>query len=253
MIEPYVTDNCFIPKDPKLMAREAWSNGIDCLMGGTSNEGLLFLHEKNLQAVEEMKNINYFTPVLELGLTLDDPKAFVFGKMLKQVYYGQVTPSKSNREGFGYYSGDYNFWHGIQRAAQCRVANGKGKTFFYRYDVVTEMNVIKKAFGVENFPGAEHASDIFHLFHGIYAPSPKINSKEFDNVKKIVSICTSFAITGSPKCSASGDEWEELKSAELPLKCLNIGTEENTFIDLPETERLKVWNSIYEESGVELY
>lgn len=33
-VEPYISENCFIPKDPVLMAREAWSGDVDMLIWG---------------------------------------------------------------------------------------------------------------------------------------------------------------------------------------------------------------------------
>lgn len=38
-IEPYQTNNCFITKDPLLMARESWFEDSDFMIGGCSNEG----------------------------------------------------------------------------------------------------------------------------------------------------------------------------------------------------------------------
>lgn len=156
-------------------------------------------------------------------------------------------------EGFSYYSGDYKFWHGAKRAALCRAANGCGKTFFYRYDVVTEMNVYKKKFGIEDFPGSEHGADTFHLFSGIYASPPKINSKEFQNVKKFVTLCTIFAISGNPRSSATGNVWEAVQSTQAPFRGLNIGTHECSFMELSEAKRLNVWDTIYKLAGVDLY
>lgn len=42
-IEPYETDGILISKPPKEWLRTAWSNDIDVLIGGTSDEGLMYL------------------------------------------------------------------------------------------------------------------------------------------------------------------------------------------------------------------
>lgn len=42
-IEPYETEGIFISKPPKEWLRTAWSNDIDVLIGGTSDEGLMYL------------------------------------------------------------------------------------------------------------------------------------------------------------------------------------------------------------------
>lgn len=82
---------------------------------------------------------------------------------------------------------------------------------------------------------------------------PEIDSIEFENVKKTVEIFTNFAINGDPNCDLFEDEWKALESAELPMKAMNIGTDKCEFIELPETERLGVWNKIFEDAGLDLY
>lgn len=48
VVEPYITPTTFIPKDPVLMARKAWSKDIDCMIGVTSFEGgLMFMFGDN--------------------------------------------------------------------------------------------------------------------------------------------------------------------------------------------------------------
>lgn len=242
------------------MARTAWSNEIDCLIGGTSNEGLimgLMNPTRNYDGALVLKNVNYFTPSLDLGLDPDGPKAAEYGKILKETYYGSSTPSTTNLEPYFNYIGDLYFWHGIQRIILSRAAASKikkGKTYVYRFDVVTELNFLKRSSKNDEFSGSEHTADLFHLFKGTFAPLPSIDSIEFENIKKTVAIFTSFAINGNPSCPEIGDdEWVPNDSTDLPLKCLNIGTEACNFVELPETERLNVWNSIYQQAGVDLY
>lgn len=260
-IEPYRTENSFIPEHPMLMAREAWSNEIDCMIGGCTNEGLVMSMEFNLRhkysTLDNLRNFpNYFAPFLETGLTIDDPKAVEFGKIIKKAYYGFTEPSKTNIDGYYYFVGDYYFWLGIYRALLSRAAsNGKGKTFLYRFDVVTELNFFKKFVKAEDHPGAEHGADVGHLFRGSMLPATaSINSVEFDNIKRCIAIWTNFAITGNPNCSELGDvEWQPLGSVESTMKCLELSANKCSFIDLPEMERLKVWVSIFEKAGIELY
>lgn len=42
VVEPYETEQCVIPKDPVLMARETWSNDIPVIIGGCANEGYIY-------------------------------------------------------------------------------------------------------------------------------------------------------------------------------------------------------------------
>lgn len=228
------------------------------MIGGVSNEGLImgywFGVLKDFSALTTLQNSKYFAPLLETGFSADDSRSIEFGKILKQTYYGCTQPSKSNIEGYFYFAGDYFFWHGIQRATLQRASKAsKAKTFLYRYDVLTKHNFFKSFSKSDNYPGTEHGADFCYLFKGTVTPSPAIDSIEFQNVKKIVDIFTSFAINGDPNCDWCNNEWKAIESTQLPLKAMNIGTEKCDFIELPETDRLSVWNKIFEDAGVDLY
>lgn len=252
VVEPYVTEDTFVDKSPILMARNAWSKDIDVIFGGTSNEGILmrFLNEKHNKRIENMKNFANFVPILDLNFSFVDPKLEKYGKRIKEAYYGALEPSADHYIPFLYFQADHQFWHGIQRSVLSRInAKGKGKTFTYRFDILTELNTFRKLFNAENDPGVEHGACLGYLFSGILFPSPKIDSVEFKNILKIVNIVTNFAIYGR-----SGiDEWQPNESLELPLKCLNLTKDTVELIDLPETTRLKVFDDIYTELGAILY
>lgn len=98
VVEPYKSDNCFIPEDPVLMARKAWSNNLDMLIGATSNEGILRANSDAENISKLMQNERYFAPVSQLGIELDSAKAQEYGKRLKELYYGSSTPSASNQQ-----------------------------------------------------------------------------------------------------------------------------------------------------------
>lgn len=68
---------------------------------------------------------------------------------------------------------------------------------------------------------------------------------------------TSFAVTGDPNSNVinadMGDVvWKPVDSSSPPFKCLNI-CENLTFEDLPESERLAVWDDLYKETNSRLY
>lgn len=46
VVEPYVTDQCVIPREPILMAHDSWSNSIPMIIGCTSREGIFFRNRK---------------------------------------------------------------------------------------------------------------------------------------------------------------------------------------------------------------
>lgn len=106
VIEPYITENCFIPKDPILMARDAWGNDIDVIFTGGANEGLLILFFDKRMGMDMEKYIPKFHQALppELGVPYNSDKAKKYGEAVKKLYYGDAEPSMKNWLGFSYVS-----------------------------------------------------------------------------------------------------------------------------------------------------
>lgn len=98
VIEPYKSANCFIPEDPILMARNAWSNNVDLMIGATSNEGILRANSEADNISDLLQNFNYFAPLNELGIDLKSDKASDYGKKIMELYYGNSKPSASNQQ-----------------------------------------------------------------------------------------------------------------------------------------------------------
>lgn len=102
VVEPYISNNCFIPKDPVLMAREAWSKDVDLLIGATSNEGILRANSDADKISDVLQNSNYFAPVIELGIDIQSDKATEYGKRIMEIYYKGSKPSASNQQPYLY-------------------------------------------------------------------------------------------------------------------------------------------------------
>lgn len=98
VIEPYVNERTFLGKDPILLGRDAWSNSIDCMLGGTSLEGAMMLMWIGGVKLEEIfEDLANFTLPRELGLDVTKPedkrKASEYGAKLKKFYFGDKAPS----------------------------------------------------------------------------------------------------------------------------------------------------------------
>lgn len=135
-----------------------------------------------------------------------------------------------------------------------------GANYFYRFDVDLSQNFVKKshvaADEYQKYPGASHCDELPYLFKtGVDTriESPTLDSKEFSVIKKMVETFTSFATTGDPNNSEIKENWEQIKKGDEPLKCLNIGNNEENMIPLPEGENLKTWNEIFKRENVDLY
>jgi carboxylesterase type B len=102
VVEPYISDNCFIPEDPILMAREAWSKDVDLLIGATSNEGILRANSDAESISKLLQNVNFFAPVNELGIDECSDKAKKYGQRIMDVYYKGSKPSANNQQPYLY-------------------------------------------------------------------------------------------------------------------------------------------------------
>lgn len=86
-VEHYETENTLITSQPIDAIRTAWSNDIDILIGGTSDEGLMYLDDLRLNpAVMARFKLENIMP-LEVGLPPDHPAAVEFAEGLKKIYY----------------------------------------------------------------------------------------------------------------------------------------------------------------------
>lgn len=72
-----------------------------------------------------------------------------------------------------------------------------------------------------------------------------------------VSVFTSFATTGNPNSNLIDADmesvvWKSAESQQPPFKCLNFD-EHLSYINLPESERLAIWNELYDMTNTRLF
>lgn len=255
VIEPYVTENTFISKHPILMAREAWSKDIDVIFGATSNEGLFMNVFINMDEryLTNFRNSVYFTPLLDFNLVPTDEKAIEIGMKIKKNYYGYTNPEKMNKQGYFIYSSDHEFWNGINRAILSRLNyGGSGKTFLYRFDILTKLNLFRKIFEIEDYEGVEHGACVNYLFKFFMMPTPEKNTVEFNSIQRVVDIFTTFALKHDFNETKFAD-WKPVTLVDGPFKAFNLTSEGCEFQEIPEYERFKDWIEIYREACVDLF
>lgn len=99
--------------------------------------------------------------------------------------------------------------------------------------------------------GASHADDLFYYFKSIYVNPPGISSVEFELVKTMVELITSFAISGTPKISEE-TVWNVAFDSDDPPMVMNIANSKISMIPMPEFNNIKVFNKIFESASVDL-
>lgn len=101
VIEPYKSANCFIPIDTVIGARTAWSNGMDSLCSVTSFEGMFFNYPESVsKSAVVLQNFDYFAPVPQMSVGISKDKVSEYGKKIKEIYYGKLSPSATNEESY---------------------------------------------------------------------------------------------------------------------------------------------------------
>ncbi|CRL03530.1 CLUMA_CG016459, isoform A [Clunio marinus] len=258
-MERYISEQTFNSEFPINLVRKAWSNDIDVLIGGTSDEGLMFLEyvQKMPMLLKSQKLTNAIP--FDIDLNVDDPIREEFADKLKSLYFSPDMDPTEDVMGFCRLKGDQSLWHGMQRLVQSRQhSNNMGKTFLYRFavDSPTQNYYRITRLGPE-VRGVCHADEISFLFKSVRLDVPLEDSMEFKTIKRFVSIFTSFATTGNPndniiKADMENIQWNPVETIDPPFKCLNID-EALTFEVFPESTRLKVWNEIYQKTNTPLY
>lgn len=98
-IEHYKTDETFNLEYPIDLVRKAWSNDIDVMVGGNSDEGLMYLeYTRKVPAILKSFSLESQVPT-ELNLEVDDPKRKSFGEKLRKVYYPNGTDPTVDESG----------------------------------------------------------------------------------------------------------------------------------------------------------
>lgn len=250
VIEPYVTDECIVPKKPIEMMRTAWSNNIPMIIGGVSNEGLLLYSDtkRDPSLLNDLRNCNYVVPI-ELGMERESDLCKEYGLRLKKAYYGDKEPSlETLNEYLNMVSHEY-FWFPIYRAVLSRMKYASAPTYLYRFDFDSKhFNHLRIISCGKKVRGTCHGDDLSYLFYNSVAKKLKNHTIEYKTIERLVGLWTHFAADGNPNYDPTANEhWEPVSSKEKTIKCLNIA-DSLQVIDIPELNKLQVWESFFKEN-----
>ncbi|XP_058838421.1 esterase B1-like [Topomyia yanbarensis] len=245
-IEPYASAQCIIAKNPMEMAKEAWGNNIDIMIGGTSEEGLLTL-QKIIPQPKVLQDPQLFLGMVPAGLNITMEQRMEFASKLKQQYYPNSDPSYDNKDGYIDMMTDKVFWHGMHRTILARASYGlPTRTFVYRFCVDSEFfnHYRIKMIDDPKLRGTSHADEISYLFSNFTEEVPARDTFEYRALQPMVDVFTAFAIKGDPNCERTVS-WEPVKQTKPTFKCLNITNDGIAFIDFPDATRMDLWDSFY--------
>ena len=124
--------------------------------------------------------------------------------------------------------------------------------YLYRFDfdseeIINPYRIMRYGRGVK---GVSHADELTYLFWNILAKRLPKETREYKTIERMIGIWTQFATTGNPYNSEiNGMEnisWDPVKKSDAVYKCLNI-SDELKFIDLPEMEKIKLCESMFDK------
>lgn len=155
-LEPYESEQCFNTRDPLEFYHNAWSNKIPLIIGGTSEEGLLF-YRLMTQFLIMFKAPDLFENIFErLKCGKGTDKSRDIAQKIRTFYYGDETPSIQNIDTYIDVISDKNFLHGMHTAVKARINDPESaSTYCYRFNFETKTNFtsMKSVFGHPNIKG----------------------------------------------------------------------------------------------------
>lgn len=200
----------------------------------------------------------------DLNLRKESEKCKEMADKIQKFYFGDQKPSKENKNKYLeviFFSlnqkpkltiskqlfSDKYWWHPIHRTIMSRLTYGKAPTFVYRFDFDSKtFNIFRRLTCGRKARGVCHADDIAYLFYNAIAKKLKETKREYKTIENMVTIWTNFANHGDPNSTEAQFNWSPSTIAnQTENKCLNINDELN-FIEIPELERIKLWDSFYD-------
>ncbi|XP_037922608.1 esterase B1-like isoform X4 [Hermetia illucens] len=244
VIEPYTGIHCVIPKDPRLMAPNAWGNHIPVIVGGNSFEGLIMYPalKKNSSEFEQLGDCTHLVPA-ELELDPNSNECKRFGRLIRNTYFGKSTPSLVC---FLNLLSHKMFWHGIARFYFSRMKYAHQPTYFYRFDFESLTYDNHRILHFEgDIRGVSHCDILPYIFYNAMVEDITPDRPEFKMVRIMISMSTQFAATGNP----NNQEWFPLhwkpgvNKPNARIICLNLSNQ-LSLIDFPENSCIQVWESM---------
>ncbi|XP_068158131.1 uncharacterized protein alpha-Est7 [Drosophila tropicalis] len=252
-LEPYVTPESVIPKLPIELIRTAWSSSMPVMIGNTSYEGLLWLPEtKMLPQVVEQVEIG--SPFLPRELLATNPSIDKKAEWSRRIRDAHRTSEVATIDNYMELCSMYYFIFPAIRMIRSHLAHDtEAPVYLYRYDFDSEQlifnyRIMREGRGVK---GVGHADELGYLFSSLQAHRLPKQSRDYRNIERLIGIWTQFATTGNPNSTnINGMDtltWDPVQKTDKVFKCLNI-SDDLKYIELPEWNKVQVWESLYENN-----
>ncbi|CAH2107819.1 unnamed protein product [Euphydryas editha] len=236
----------FIDEEPEKILVEGKVNRLPLMIGYNSGEGLILVKYHVTRLDVYNKEPSYYVP-RELVERITKTQLKNFGDRIKRFYVGNKNITENDLSTICDIQTDINFAYNAQRFAH--LYTDCESTYFYRFNLVTELNVIKIDLGLTHLKGASHADELFYIFYNYLNKNAYQNNQKLrDIVYRVTKMWTDFAKTGRPTPDNSlGAMWEpyttkgkEYFNIEDPLSLGHYA----------DRRRMEFWDRLYAEAGL---
>lgn len=248
-IEPYESEDCIFTKDPKDLLATCWGNSIPQLIGGCSNEGLLFYFEtrRRPKTLDEIEDCQFLTP-FDLPFDVESEENKKIAAAIKKLHFGDKKPGQDTLFEYLDLLTIKQFWHGLYRTALNRQKYASAQTYVIRFDFDSpDFNYIRLLLCGKKIRGTCHGDDLSYLFYNTFARKLNENSDEFKTIRRMVKTWVSFAENGNPSNQElDGIDFESIsKDPTQTIKALNL-SDKVEFSELKDQQKLDAWCEFYD-------
>ncbi|XP_045764282.1 acetylcholinesterase-like [Maniola jurtina] len=235
----------FITENPVRMLIDGKVNRVPLMLGYNSGEGLIILPDHLTKLDVYNKEPSYYVP-LEIAEQITKDQLRDFGDRIKGFYVGNRNITEDDSNTIVDMQTDMHFSYNTQRFAHMYTRLG-APAYLYRFDAVTDLNIIKIALGLTNLKGVSHADELWYLFYNYLNEKPYAEQEKLrDIVYRVTKLWTNFAKTGRPTPDNSlGAIWQPYTT-----KGKEYFKIDETFVPSHRADkrRIKFWGKLYEEA-----
>ncbi|KAH8243622.1 hypothetical protein KR032_009033 [Drosophila birchii] len=251
VVEPYETEHCVVPRKHFEQLPDAWGNHIPVIMGGNSFEGLC-CYQQVSNDPWVLRNFHNILPSEVSKACTQEERDLLVRRIKKHYFDNEEQKTMDLFEALNIFS-DRQIWHDTHRLALARRTYApETPTYLYRFDFDSpHFNQFRWLVCEEDTRGVCHADELSYLFFTVMATRLDKSSKEYQTIKRMVGMWTSFAASGNPNCPAIGNaKWVPLQRMESGVEqCLNISHELDMRL-LPEADSMPMWDSMYTKASL---
>lgn len=227
---------------------------IPVVLSSASDEALLSRRSAASKGDSLLSTIDFKELVpRDIGRKLSDDELQSMGVIIRNYYFKDENASLDIiLDDYVRMETDRLYVHGMYRMALARLReNPHQTTYVYRFNVDSPtMNHFRILKCGQDCRGVCHGDDLSYIFRNVHVKTvDDIGVNEMKAISRVVGILYNFAVGNDPNLDKTNSFWLPLDQQDrdnMEFKCLNLA-QNLSIVDLPEMDRMKMWNSLYDE------